>query len=153
MRPQNNCRTAVMPTDEEARQISFRATQLRSGEEYRRAGRLIRLMDPRELAHVTTKNDVYGAARLQIGTWDQISLSARALSAEQRKEFFNGQPVGHMWRRLQYGVVRIRTEILKDSNYGSAFEQLHGQYDEWLKTDGRRFNTGDDPGGCVAMFC
>ena len=85
-----------MATDEEARQISFRATQLRSGEEYRHAGRLIRLMDPKELGHVTPKNDVYGAARLQIGTWDHIARSAQALSPDQLKEFFTGQPVGHM---------------------------------------------------------
>jgi hypothetical protein len=143
-----------MATDEEARQIFFRATQLRSGEEYRRAGRLIRLMDPQELGHVTPKNDVYGAARLQIGTWDQIARSAQALSSDQLKEFFRGQPVGHMWRRLQYAAAKIRNDILKDPNYGLAFQDLNRRYAEWLNSpDGSRFNTGDDPGGGVAMFC
>jgi hypothetical protein len=139
-------------TDQEARLISFEATQLRSGGEYRNAGRILRLLTPADLAAVQRKSNVYAGVRLQIGTWDYIGRSVKDFNAKQLSEFFKGQPVAHMWRRLSPAVEKIRGDL--GPNYAKDFQDLFGKYTDWLKTpDGHQYSTGDDPGGGVAMFC
>jgi hypothetical protein len=139
-------------TDQEARLISFQATQLRSGSEYRQAGRILRLLTAADLAALQPKSDVYGGARLQIGTWDNIARSVKEFSRQQLAEFFRSQPVAHMWRRLEPAVRKIRAEL--GANYAKDFEDLCGKYREWSATpEGQQYSTGDDPGGGVAMFC
>jgi hypothetical protein len=139
-------------TDEEARRISVQVTQLRSGSEYRGAGRIIRPLPAAQLAAVQPKNEVYSGVRLQIGTWDQIARFVKDFSPQQLNEFFKGQPVAHMWRRLEPAVKKIRADL--HGNYAKDFEDLANKYKEWSTSpDGQRYSTGDDPGGGVAMFC
>jgi hypothetical protein len=137
-----------MPTtDEEAHRISWRATQLRSGTEYRHAGRLVRGATVDQLRNVRPQTELYAAARLQIGTWDQIAKSAKNLTDPQKREFFKAQPAAHMWQRLEPAVTRIRRDEL-GADYAKDFEDLAA---DSLGPD-RAFATADAQAIC-ALFC
>jgi hypothetical protein len=138
-------------SDEEARQISREAYRLRSGGEYRSAGRILRLRSAAELSSVQRRTDVYAAARFQIGTWDHIARCAKDFSQHQLDEFFRSQPVGFMWSHLQPALAQIRTESGM-ANYAKDFENLANKYSEWARTPGGEQFTSGRPSVALACF-
>ena len=134
-------------TDAEANQVTWGATQLRSGTEYRNAGRLIRQASPQELGDVRPRTDLYAAVRLQIGTWDQIAKWASNLTHPQKAEFFKTQPAKYMWEHLKPAVTKIRRDEL-GPNYARDFEILA---DESVGDDGKFKSAGEQ--AIVTMFC
>jgi len=134
-------------TDAEANQITWHATQLRSGTEYRGAGRLIRPASPQQLGNVQPGTDLYAAVRLQIGTWDQIAKMASNLTHPQKAEFFKTQPAKYMWEQLKPAVTKIRQELGQVA-YAKDFEILA---DESVGSDGKFKSAAEQ--AIVTMFC
>jgi hypothetical protein len=136
--------------DNEVLPVILTITQLRSNPEYQQAGRLVRRLSPEDVGNAASKSDVHAALRLLIGTWERIATLAKGFDVAQRNTFFKSHPVSLMWLSLEPAINANRTRL--HPGFASEFQNLHNQYQQWIKTpDGQQFSSSQQQ-ATTALF-
>lgn len=137
-------------TDSEASQLIVQVTQLRLNPQYQAAELTRRRLGARAMAAADDSSPERAGVRLLIGTWDKIAIFVKELSEQQRRRFFESNPVLLMWRALEPAIQTMRSGGVVAPTFAEEFESLAKQYEEWAASPaGQKFRTPEQQGVAV----
>jgi len=139
-------------TDSEASQFIVQVTQLRLNPQYQAAELTRRRFGARAMAAAHETSPERAGIRLMIGTWDKIAIFVKDLSEEQRRRFFECNPVLLMWSALEPAIQAFRSGDTVAPTFAEEFENLARHYREWAESSaGQKFRTPEQQAIC-ALF-
>lgn len=139
-------------TDHEAFQLGVQVTRLRLNPPYQAAELTRRRLGAEAMAAANETSLEHAGVRLLIGTWDRIAIFVKELTEQQRRRFFECNPVLLMWRALEPAVRAIRNSGAVAPTFASEFEALAKQYEGWTQSaDAQKFRSEAQQAIC-ALF-
>jgi hypothetical protein len=139
-------------TDSEASQLIVQVTQLRLSPQYQAAELTRRRLGAQAMAAADETSPERAGVRLLIGTWDRIAIFVKELSEQQRRRFFECNPVSLMWRALEPAIQTFRTGGAVAPTFAEEFQNLASQYREWAESPAaQKFRTPEQQAVC-ALF-